>query len=380
MIRFRGPLEYLQSSLIRLSNMRLFLVAIFSVASLIPTGPAIGESAKSAAKGIVFVGMFRAPSDVKDTRTPCQHLRDFIDPTGKAHDVTGERPAVCDKVVDVIAGKADPSEQASEEPIRAAKIATDSHGRILITEPSTRAIHVFDFARRKYTRIDGTENERILRPYGVAVDGDNNVYVTDLELGVIAVFSAEGKFKNYIGQFKGERGFELPNSVAVDPATNHMYVADTARNFVLIFDADGRKLASIGKRGGGSGSAEFRRPTDLVLRGKELFVFDKQNRRIQVFDLAGRYRREIKMESLGTESPAGMAIDSRGLIYMLVDVGLIEVFNPQGQSLFQFGHYGTAAGEFMDPRGMYIDSADRLYVSDTGNQRIEVFQITGTKK
>ncbi len=322
-----------------------------------------------------FVGQFRSDSDVDVVRTPCQRLRDHFDHSGEAHDLEGERPAICDQILDIIAGKADPSLQDAKPPIHAARITTDSRRRIVVTEPDTRSVHILDFVNRKYTRIDGAKDDRMLSPYGVAADADDNLYVTDLKRGMIDVFSAQGKFKKYIGNYKGEGVFQLPNSIAIERASGRIYLTDTLRHLVFILDRNGKELSRIGKRGGGSGPSEFRLPTDLALHGQELFVLDKQNKRIEVFTLEGRYKREFQPDGFDAGSATGMAVDAQGLIYLLSDVGYVAVLNKQGEPLFRFGHYGAEPGELKESQAIYIDPADRIYVTDTGNRRVEIFQI-----
>jgi DNA-binding beta-propeller fold protein YncE len=324
--------------------------------------------------------MFQSDSDVDILRTPCQHVRDLFDHSGEAHDFSGERAAVCDHVLDVIAGKAKTVPADAAVPIVAARVATDSHRRIVVTEPSTRTVHILDFANKKYKRIDGAKDNRMLFPYGVALDADDNIYITDLKLGMIVVYSADGKFKKYIGNFKGEGAFDRPTSIAIDQASGRIYLTDTPRHLLFIMDRDGKILAHIGKRGGGSSPSEFRLPTEIALHGKELFVLDSLNERIQVFDLEGHYEREFKPSGLNPRSAKGMAIDAQGLIYFLCDTDIVEVFNPAGERLFRFGSYGAAQGQFMRTQGIYIDFGDRVYVTDTGNRRVQIFQIANGSK
>ena len=328
--------------------------------------------------GIKFLSMFQSDSDVDAARTPCQHMRDVFDHSGRATDVTGERPAFCDKIVDVIAGKAAPGPGEFVPGIRAANVATDSHHRIIFTEPATRSVHILDFANRKYLRIDGTKDDRLIFPFGIAVDAEDNIYVTDQRRGIIVIFNSDGKFKKYIGDFRGESSFDQPTSIAIDRTSGRIYLTETARHFVRILDSKGKNFASIGKRGGGTGPAQFRMPTELALHGQEFFVLDKRNTRIQVFDLEGHYKREFKIQS--GSGVRGMAIDSQGWIYIPLDVGLIQVLDTRGGFLFNFGTYGTAEAEFKEPHGLYIDTTDRLYITDTGNQRMQIFQITDHQK
>ena len=329
---------------------------------------------------VQFVRTFSSDSDVSGNRTPCQHLRDMVDPSGAVTDVTGERPALCDQVLDIIAGKATPLPADAVAPIKAAKITVDSRLRVLITEPATRTVHILDFANRKYSHIEGTKGDRMYIPYGIAVDADDNIYVTDIGRGRIAVYNVNGKFKRYIGKFGNEGAFESPQSIAIDRRTGHIYLADTQRNFVLILDLKGKILAEIGKRGGGGdGPAEFKQPIEIALYQNELFVLDKRNDRIQVLDLEGHFIRQFKLEGSGARDANGMAFDMEGRLFVPA-LSWIEVFNRQGERLFRFGQSGDQPGEFKIPKWICTDIKDRVYITDSGNQRIQVFQITNHSK
>jgi hypothetical protein len=55
------------------------------------------------------------------------------------------------------------------------------------------------------------------------------------------------------------------------------------------------------------------------------------------------------------------------------------VFNREGQLLYYFGSHGTHAGEFQLPAGIFIDHDDRVFVVDSFNRRVQVFQYLGLK-
>jgi len=329
---------------------------------------------------VQFVRMFRADADVNGNRTPCQRLRDMVDRSAAAGDVTEERPAaVCEKALDIIAGKASPSPADAAVPIQAAKVAVDSRLRVLITEPTTRTVHILDFANRKYSRIDGAKGDRMYFPYGIAVDAHNSIYVTDLVRGRIAVYNAEGKFERYIGNFKGEGEFDRPRSIAIARAAGRIYLADTPRNLVLILDLNGKILAKVGKRGGGNGPAEFMEPIEIAIYENEVFVFDRGNFRIQVLDLDGHFRRQFNLGGSGAVDANGMAFDTQGRLFVPA-LNWVEVFNREGKLLFRFGQYGDQPGEFQMTKGICTDKKDRVYVIDSGNHRIQVFQVTHQPK
>jgi DNA-binding beta-propeller fold protein YncE len=68
-------------------------------------------------------------------------------------------------------------------------------------------------------------------------------------------------------------------------------------------------------------------------------------------------------------------VDSEGHIY-IVDAlqGNIQVYDRAGQFLLPFGGNGKRGGEFNLPSGIFIDASDRIFVSDTYNRRVQVFQ------
>jgi len=57
----------------------------------------------------------------------------------------------------------------------------------------------------------------------------------------------------------------------------------------------------------------------------------------------------------------------------------VQVFNRQGELLYTFGAAGTRAGEFQLPAGLFIDHSDRVFVVDSFNRRVQVFQYAGLK-
>ena len=76
--------------------------------------------------------------------------------------------------------------------------------------------------------------------------------------------------------------------------------------------------------------------------------------------------------------PRGIAINSKGLIYV-TDTGnkYIRVFNSNLEPLSSFGGEGSLPGKFNEPVGIAIDSSDNIYVADTGNSRIQKFNSEG---
>ena len=60
--------------------------------------------------------------------------------------------------------------------------------------------------------------------------------------------------------------------------------------------------------------------------------------------------------------------------------GMVHVFDRQGRLLYYFGKRGTALGEFQLPAGLFIDRNDRVFVVDSFNRRVQVFDYHGLPK
>jgi DNA-binding beta-propeller fold protein YncE len=151
------------------------------------------------------------------------------------------------KVLDFVAGEPD-----FRSLVRPYSIVVDSRGRIIVTDPGAFGVHVFDFQQQKYkflSRLD-KRKEPMLTPQCVAVDAQDNIYVTDSESGKVFVFNSDGKFQHTIGSLKGGEGFfKRPTGIAVDSAAQRIYVTDTLRDKIFVMDMQGNVLQTIGSNG-----------------------------------------------------------------------------------------------------------------------------------
>jgi DNA-binding beta-propeller fold protein YncE len=286
------------------------------------------------------------------------------------------------KLVDVVAGEPD-----HPHLVRPYGVAVDSRGRAIVTDPGANGIHIFDFENHKYKFIERRDKEKgkdpMRSPQCIALDSQDNIYVTDSEAGKIFVFDPSGKFRRTIGSLKGGEGyFKRPTGIAIDSLAQKIYITDTLRDKVFVVDMNGTVLESIGKRGGGE--LEFNLPTELLVNDQNLFVVDAMNFRVQFLDRSGAYQSSIGQlgDTSGTVfRPKGIGVDSEGHLYVVDGLwGIVQVFDPQGRLLYYFGGRGTANGEFQLPAGLFIDHDDRIFVVDSFNRRIQVFKYYGLPK
>ena len=284
------------------------------------------------------------------------------------------------KVVDVVIGAPD-----FHNMVRPYSIATDSKGRIIVTDPGAHGVHIFDFDKQKYKFLsrNDTDKNPLVAPQCVAVDAHDKIYVTDSESGKILVFEASGKFERTIGSLKyGEGYFKRPTGIAVDSAAQRIYVTDTLRHQIFVMDMQGSVIKKIGKPG--SGNLEFNYPTELRLNGDEMAVVDSMNFRVQVLSKDGEFRYAIGKigDDVGAVfRPKGVAFDSEGHLYVVDGMwSVVQVFNSEGRLLYYFGQLGTTPGSFQLPTGLSIDAQDRIFVVDSFNRRVQTYHYYGIGK
>jgi DNA-binding beta-propeller fold protein YncE len=315
-------------------------------------------------------GLSQTAHQPKNTASvPLHFVREF----SSAKDLKGVSHPIFNKTLDIIAGPKEPGPPPPSELQAPYAVTADSFHRVFVTDLSQALVHVFDFGKAEHSVIGAN---RLRSPMGVATDHQGNIYVSDGLLRTVLVYDSNGKFVRYLKKPRGDESyFDAPEGIAVDSATDRVYVCDSPRHMVIAFDKKGHIVSTFGKRGGGSAPGEFKEPTQVVVNHGEIFVLDSGNSRVQIVDQRGRLKREIKLPNLHRR--AGLAVDSAGTTYVTdPDLNHVQAFGPNGQLLYFFGETGTAAGQFNGVSGAWVNSGDCLYLVDTANRRVQLFQIS----
>ncbi|MFQ5559674.1 MAG: 6-bladed beta-propeller [Nitrospinota bacterium] len=255
-------------------------------------------------------------------------------------------------------------------------IAVDKSGRVAVADPAKRMVHIYNPSKKKYRRFPKDIYAEIKNPVGVAFDENGNLYVSDSKLKRVNVYDKRGKLN-----FSIDNGFERPTGVAVNRSESLLYVVDTLLNKVIIFDLKGNMIDFFGGRGTDEGKFNF--PTNISIDKKGIvYVSDSMNFRIQVFTKDGDFIRQFGKVGDGTgnfSNPKGVAVDSERNIYVVeTRFDTVQIFNQQGGFLLNFGSRGNKRGEFWLPTGIFIDGSDLIYVADSYNSRVQVFQFLGS--
>jgi tripartite motif-containing protein 71 len=271
-------------------------------------------------------------------------------------------------------------------------VAVDGEGNIYVSD--LRGVQKFDPRGRFILMFSG---EQLGFPRGLAVDRRGKVYVADLANHSVAKFDAQGRFLARFGrEGEGDGEFKSPVNLTVDEEGN-LYVVDQDDCCIQKLDPNGNFLLRFGQRGQGNG--EFMRPRSVALDGEgNIYVTDLGDYLAQKFDPQGNYLSHVGWrhgeESLWlmrgvvvvTSGHAGFGLEGtksteerdrlsrEGNVYLLDGVNhRIQEFDPQGKLLLEFGQPGRGDGEFQDPEGLAIDRQGNLYVADKGNHRIQKF-------
>lgn len=264
------------------------------------------------------------------------------------------------------------------------------NGKIVVTDTVMRIAIMFDVPRRKVYpfghRGDGKGKGELSKPLGVAMDGEQHIYIADVSARNVKIFDSLGLFIKSIG---GKALLERPVDVAVNEQGDRIYVLDAGGinsqwHRVLVFDGDGRKINEIGRRGTGEG--EFNLPNQLtVAPDGTLYVLDAGNFRVQAFSPDGEYLRSWGKvgRNLGDLArPRGIAVDNEGNVYVTDGAFRnFQVFSPQGELLLFIGGKGLEdkPGQYVLPAGIAVDETDRVYVVDQLLHKVDVLRKLSEK-
>jgi len=212
-------------------------------------------------------------------------------------------------------------------------------------------------------------------PQLVSLDPNGNVFIVEKNNHLVKKFNSEGTYLLTWGTLGSELGqFESPVGITINDS-GQVYVADTGNNRIQKFTNNGGYLGSWGTEGSNPG--QFNSPTALDLDSAgNIIVLDQGNERIQIFNTEGTYLSSwtIVDPLLGFGGYSDIAVDKNNNIYLMKYwESRILKFSYPGEYISEFGSFGSVPAQFLYSQSFTIDDNDYLYVSDRGNNRIQVF-------
>ncbi|MDH5669162.1 MAG: 6-bladed beta-propeller, partial [Nitrospira sp.] len=274
-------------------------------------------------------------------------------------------------------------------------LCVDQQGALFVVDNGNNRIQKFDNAGNFIILWGnfGAANANFHNPTGMACDGKGDVWVVDTNNHRVQKF--DGKLGGYLMKFgtrgNGEGQFNAPWGIAVDRVRGFVYVVDSANFRVQKFDMSGEFIMAWGSFGSGDGQFYFPRGVAVDQSDGSVYVVDMGNHRIQKFDTstnvlpqlltkwggsaeAGHASSALAREAGQLRSPWGIAVDGAGDVYV-TDTGnhRVEKFDREGNFIAQWGGFGNSDGQFNFPYGIAVDAKGSVFVVDSGNTRVQQF-------
>ena len=224
--------------------------------------------------------------------------------------------------------------------------------------------------------VGAKSSARLAKPYAVHMDREGRLFVTDSAWPAVMVFDTKNQKFSLIG-LEGPGVLAKPMGVTTD-AAGRIYVTDTIANRGVVYDHDGNFLLGLGER------ARFDQPVGIAVNDalNRIYVVDTRKHNVSVFDSKeGKFLFDFGgrgVEDGQLNWPTNIAIDKDGKLFVMDTFNFrVQVFNADGKFQSKFGGIGTGLGRFAKPKGIALDSEGHVYVVDAAFNNIQIFDQQG---
>ena len=254
--------------------------------------------------------------------------------------------------------------------VEPAGVAVNSKGHIYVFHRGKHPLMEFDSAGKFVRSI---ADDLFVTAHTLRVDAEDNIWTTDVGAHVVLKLSPEGRVLLALGRMRMPGDdvlhFNQPTDVAFDRDGN-LYVTDGEGNSrVLKFDKYGNVLLGWGMKGSGPG--QFDLPHSIAIDGDLVYVGDRENARIQVFDRDGRFLREWKLGH-----PFGLCIAPDHSIYMCDAIaGHILKIDREGKIVGVIAGPEPSKGRHFDPHQIALDKGNSIFAAEVMPWRVQKFRL-----
>jgi len=251
-----------------------------------------------------------------------------------------------------------------------AAVAFDSKGHLYVLTRGPQAFLEFD---PNGTFVRGFGNA-FTRSHGLHIDRDGSIWATDVGAHIVVKLSPTGEVLLTLGtkgeagdwnEAAGSRKLNQPTGIAVAPngdvfvSQGHTPGTDGDPR-ILKFDRNGRFIISWGGKGTGPGQFDVAHGIAVDTQGM-VWVMDRENQRIQIFDSNGTFVRQMKYSGL----PCSIDIGSQFIHMVNGYAGQVVRLDLSGQVLAAVGKPGTGLGEFGEAHFIAVSPRGELFVADS---------------
>lgn len=263
-----------------------------------------------------------------------------------------------------------------------------SGDRVYVADSRRRVVDVFTVPGR---RVAQWGKGKLVTPLYIARNPKTGEFwVSDRRLRDIVIFDVNGKYlrmfdpdlpKSELPTFKTDGAKWAPVALAFAP-DGTLYATEILNGHrLMIFNADGTFRRSVGTAGivqdAGDGQGVFQFPNSVKVEGDEVWVADSNNRRIQVFDREGGFKKFVVTDGLprGIDFlPKFSAKEPRRVVVIDTLSHDATILNAdKGEKEVGFGEHGVLEGQFSYPNDTSVDARRKIFVADSFNGRIQVW-------
>ncbi len=214
------------------------------------------------------------------------------------------------------------------------------------------------------------------KPIGVHVDNQGKVYVSDTARSDVFIFDPKNSVVTSLSAM-GTKIFYKPIDLATDDS-GRMFISDTQLDSVTVLDQTGKVLSTL------KPEIPFQQPTGVAVdnTNRKVYVVDTHTHDIRVFDL-DTLEPLTTLGKRGKEEgdfnfPSYITVDREGDVYVVDTMnGRLQIFDSEGRFIRAFGQFGDAPGMFARPKGIAIDSEGHIYVVDAAFNNVQIFNKEG---
>lgn len=221
---------------------------------------------------------------------------------------------------------------------------------------------------------------QLVMPYGLAVDSKNRLYIADRKVSAVFIVNTETWEFEMIKNGVHSR-FGMIIGLALDDA-DRLFVSDSLAQRVLVFDPSHKVEGTIAEG--------LKDPGGMAVDNENrfLYVADAGTDQVNVYDADPPYKLLRKIGTGGKDhtltspgdfaKPTNVALDKDGNLYVTDTLNnRVQVFDPDGNFIRTFGKAGDGPGYFARPKGIAIDGDGHVWVADSVQDRVQVFTPEG---
>ena len=248
-------------------------------------------------------------------------------------------------------------------------VAVNSAEEVLVTE--RKKIAVFDKKGKKLRDIKLPTDDVELK--GIAIDEDDNIYVTDRERHCLVKLNKAGEVLTTVGTRGSDHGeFNDPRGVAV--IGDRVFVCDRSNHRLQVFTKERLEFVKT-IHSQGQGDEHFDTPEDITQdKLGNMYVCDFVNNRVKLLNKQGEFQLSFSKKGFDQlNGPNGVCVVDQFVYVVEFGGDCVSVFSRDGQFVTSFGKGGNKEGDFNFPFGICVDCDGFVYVCDHGNNRVQVF-------